>query len=37
MAENFPNLVKITDIQTQKAQSPIKDEPKETHSETFYN
>ena len=37
MAENLPNLVKITVIQVQKTQSPIKDEPKQTHSETFYN
>ena len=30
MAENFPSLVKEIDTQVQEAQSPPKDEPKET-------
>ena len=30
--ENFPNLVKEIDIHPQEAQSLIKDEPKEAHT-----
>ena len=37
MAENFPNLEKETDIQTQKAQRVPKDGPKEKHNKTHYN
>ena len=30
--ENFPNLVKEIDIQVQESQSPIQDEPEESHT-----
>ena len=37
MMENFPNLVKKTDIQVQEVQSPKQDEPKETYTKTHHN
>ena len=37
IAENLPNLKKETDIQVKEAQSPKQDEPKETHTKTYYN
>ena len=37
MKENFPNLVKEIDIQTQEAQSPKQDGPKEAHIKTNQN
>ena len=37
MKENFPNLVKETDMQVQGAQSPKHDGCKEAHSKTHYN
>ena len=37
MVENFPNLAKETNIQVQKSQSPKQEEPKETHTNTYYN
>ena len=36
-AENFPNLMKETDIQVQVTQSPKQDEPKETHTKVHYD
>ena len=36
MAENFPKLLKETDIQVQEAES-NQDEPKETHTKTNYS
>ena len=35
MAENFPNLMKETDIQVQEAQSPKQKEPEETYNTTL--
>ena len=37
MKENFPNLVKETDMQVQEAQSPQQDGYKEAHSKTHRN
>ena len=37
MTENFPKLVKETDVPTQEMQSPKQDEPKEAHAKTYYN
>ena len=37
MKENFPDLVKETDIQAQEAQSPKEDGPKEGHTKTHRN
>ena len=34
MAENFPSLVKETDIQVQETESPKQDESKEAHTKT---
>ena len=36
-AENFPNLGKETLIQVQEVQSPIQNQPKEEHAETYIN
>ena len=37
MKENFPNLVKETDVQDQEAQSPKQIGPKEDHTKTNHN
>ena len=37
MKENFPNLVKETDIQVQEAQSPKQDGHKEDHTKAHRN
>ena len=37
MKENFPNVVKETDIQVWEAQSPKQDGCKEAHSKTHHN
>ena len=37
MKENFPNLVKETDMPVQEAQSPRKDGCKEVHSKTYHH
>ena len=37
MKENFPSLMKETDIQVQEAQSPKQDAPKEAHTKTHHN
>ena len=37
MKEKFPNLVKVTDMQVQKAQSPTPDGFKEAHSKIHHN
>ena len=37
MTENFPKLVKETDVPTQEMQSPKQDEPKEAPTRTHHN
>ena len=37
MKENFPNLVKETDVQDQEAQSPKQDGCKKAHAKAHHN
>ena len=37
MAENFPNLKKVTYPGTGNTQGPKQDEPKQTHTKTYHN
>ena len=37
MKENFPNLVKVIDIQLQEAQNPKRFGPRKDHTKTHHN